>query len=167
MRILVTTASKHGSTGEIAERIGATLRAEGLDVTVAPVEQAGPLDGFDAVVVGSAIYAGHWLAAAREWIEEHREALGALPVWMFSSGPLGEDELKPAGEPAGVVALREQVTPRAHAVFAGKLDKTTLGFAERAVARAVRAPFGDFRDWEAIDAWAREIAEELAPAPVG
>ncbi len=107
------------------------------------------------------MYVGRWLAPARRFVEEHRDALSARPVWLFSSGPLG-DPLKPDEEHA--VAIDEIVSSthaRGHLLFAGKLDTRRLGFGERAVVHAVRAAEGDFRDWERIEGWAAGIAETL------
>ena len=157
MRVLITAASKHGATQEIAERIGAAMRAEGVDADVRPAGAAGDLDGYDAVVLGSGVYAGRWLGDARKFVDAHEQQLRELPLWLFSSGPLGEEELEPAGDPVEVAALRERLEPRGHVVFAGRLDRSRLGLAERALVRAVHAPYGDFRDPEAIEAWAREI----------
>ena len=78
----------------------------------------------------------------------------------------------PAGDPAGVAALIELLHPRGHRVFPGRLVGDDLGLGEKLIVKVVRAPFGDFRDWPAIEAWANEIAAELrtgvvAGAPVG
>jgi menaquinone-dependent protoporphyrinogen oxidase len=84
-----------------------------------------------------------------------------MPVWLFSSGPIGKDDPKPKGDPKQVAGLMEKTKARGHRIFAGEVDKSKLGFAERAVTRVVGAPEGDFRDWDAIRAWAGEIAESL------
>lgn len=161
MRVLVATASKHGSTMEIARTIGASLTFRGLDVDVKPVETVSRLDGYDAVVLGSGIYMGHWLDPAKQFIRNHAAELLARPVWLFSSGPLGEPA-KPAEEPTDVAALMEATEARDHRVFPGSLFKDELGIAERAMVAAVRAPEGDFRPWAEIDDWAGQIASELA-----
>src|SRR5947207_4549288 len=98
MRVLVCAASRHGATAAIAERVGAVLREHSVDVHVrVPAEVAG-LDGYEAVVVGSAVYMGRWLARAHRFVVGHRVALSAMPVWLFSSGPVG-DPPEPDGEP--------------------------------------------------------------------
>jgi menaquinone-dependent protoporphyrinogen oxidase len=160
MRILVTAATRHGSTGEIARAIAATLIIDGHEVVLAEPERVDSVAGYEAVVVGSAIYAGGWLAPARDFVERHAPALQRLPVWLFSSGPLGESP-KPEGEPAGVLPIVERLRPRDHRVFAGRIDKSQLGFAEKAITRIVKAPDGDFRPWPEIEAWARTIGAEL------
>jgi menaquinone-dependent protoporphyrinogen oxidase len=168
MKVLVTAASKHGATAEIAEEIGKTLqetlgeRGGGDNVVdVRPAEQVISVDDYDAVVVGSAVYAGHWLEPARELVRHHADALAQKPTWLLSSGPVG-DPPKPEEDPVDASGILEATRAREHRVFAGKLDKHTLGFGEKAIMLALRAPEGDFRDPDAIRAWAREIAAELA-----
>lgn len=81
-------------------------------------------------------------------------------MWLFSSGPVG-DPPKPDEDPVDVAGIAETTRSRAHRVFAGKLGRAKLGFGEKAIATALRAPYGDFRDWHAIRDWATEIAESL------
>jgi menaquinone-dependent protoporphyrinogen oxidase len=165
MRILVTAASRHGSTREIAAAIAEALVQRGHEAEACPIKGAAP-EGYDAVVLGSAVYTGRWLKPARAFAERHAAELAARPVWLFSSGPLGPPEhLVPEGEAVDVAALMETTRARGHRVFAGRLHKPDLGFGERAMVAAVHAPEGDFRDWAAIDAWAGEIAAVLG-APV-
>jgi menaquinone-dependent protoporphyrinogen oxidase len=165
MKILVTAASRHGSTTEIASAIGAALGEAGVEPEVRPMSEVESVDAYDAVVVGSAVYVGKWLDEAKRFVETHREALRRRPVWLFSSGPLGEPP-KPAEEPVDAEPMKEATGALDHRVFAGELAKDRLGFGERAVVRMVRAPYGDFRDREAIQGWARSIAAHLG-TPVG
>jgi menaquinone-dependent protoporphyrinogen oxidase len=164
MLVLVTAASRHGATHEIADAIAAGLERRAVDSEVRHAEELTSLDGFDAFVIGSAVYVGRWLDTARELVEANASALAERPVWLFSSGPLGPpDALKPEGDPVDAAALVEAVGAEDHRVFAGRLDRELLSFGEKAVVIAVRAPEGDFRDWEAIDAFAGEIAGHLGP----
>jgi menaquinone-dependent protoporphyrinogen oxidase len=166
MNVLVAYGSKHGATKGIAERIAETLQAAGQEAAVRPVEVIGDLGGYDAFVIGSAVYADRWTREATEFVQRHRAMLASRPVWLFSSGPIGT--MATRHEPAaskGVTAIRRALSPRDHRVFFGawdrsKLDPSKLGFAERIVAK--RLPQGDFRDWAAIQAWANGIARELA-----
>jgi menaquinone-dependent protoporphyrinogen oxidase len=160
MNVLVASGSKHGSTSEIAESIGATLKGRGLEVTVAAAEDAPPAAQFDAVVVGSAIYAGRWVKSATHFVEENAATLRARDVWLFSSGPLG-DPAKPEEEPAGAAPMVEETAAREHRVFAGALDRSGLSLIEKTMVKAVHAPDGDFRPWADITAWATSIADAL------
>lgn len=163
MRVLVTAASRHGATHEIAEAIASGLVRRGVEADASPAEELTSLDTYDAFVFGSAVYVGRWLEPARDLVAEHAGRLTQAPVWLFSSGPLGPpDALKPEGDPVDVEGLIQATQPVDHRVFAGRLDRKLLGFGEKALVVAVRAPQGDFRDWEAIDAFAGEIAEHLA-----
>ena len=161
MRILVTAASKYGGTARIAEAIGRTLEDESLEVDVLPVEEVSDLDGYDSVVLGSGVYAGRWLRSARRFADEHADELSEKRTWLFSSGPIG-DPPKPEGEAAVKLgAIPDRTHANGHRVFAGRLDKSRMTFADKAIVTAVRSPEGDYRDWEAVQAWAGEIARAL------
>jgi menaquinone-dependent protoporphyrinogen oxidase len=93
-------------------------------------------------------------------VERAADDLAARPVWLFSSGPIGEPP-KPEEDPVDVAEIVESTSARDHRVFAGRLERSRLGFGERAVVAALRAPDGDFRDWDEIRGWATAIADEL------
>ncbi|MGZ5385477.1 MAG: flavodoxin domain-containing protein [Acidimicrobiia bacterium] len=163
MKVLVSAASKHGATAGIADAIGSTLMTRGFEVTVKEPGHVEEVHTFDAIVVGSAVYAGHWMKPAIELTERFAERFPGKPVWLFSSGPLG-DPPKPTEDPVDVDEVMKVTEARDHRVFAGKLDKAMLSFPERAIVGALRAPYGDFRDWDEIRSWAEEIAESLIDA---
>jgi menaquinone-dependent protoporphyrinogen oxidase len=164
VKVLIAVASRHGSTREIALAIAEELRPAGADPDLRDAGSIESLDGYEAAIIGSAVYAGNWLPEARQFVEQHRARLATIPIWLFSSGPLGADPWPP-GDPPGADEVIRAIGARGHAVFAGKLDSRALGFIERLVARAVRAPEGDFRDWDAIYAWAHEIGAALVNQP--
>jgi menaquinone-dependent protoporphyrinogen oxidase len=163
MLVLVTAASRHGSTTEIAATIGSVLAAAGHDVRIVAAADVDDITGFEAAVIGSCVYLGAWLETAREAVERNRVTLGRIPVWLFSSGPVG-DPPRLAEEPQDAVRLAALVDARDHRLFAGRVEKGRLGFAERAAVAAIRAPEGDFRRWDEIEAWARDIAATLEGA---
>jgi menaquinone-dependent protoporphyrinogen oxidase len=165
MNVLVTAASKHGATTEIAEAIADKIRELGLEVDLRSPDAVSDMALYDAAVIGSAVYAGHWLAPARQLVETHAGRLAEIPVWLFSSGPIGEPP-KPEEEVVEVAPMMERLGARDHATFAGRLDPQRLGFVERALVAALRAPHGDFRDFNAIRSWAAEIAVALRPTGV-
>ncbi|MFP5369541.1 MAG: flavodoxin domain-containing protein, partial [Actinomycetes bacterium] len=148
-RILVTAASRHGATAEIATALAAALtvsdadRASAIEAVAVAVEQRPDPASFDAVLLGSAVYAGHWLDAAREYGAAQADLLRRCPVWLFSSGPIGEPPFPP-DEPYDVQPLTHLIGARGHRVFPGRLEKSRLSFGERALVTAMRAPLGDF-----------------------
>lgn len=161
MKVLVSAGSKHGATLEIAQAIGDELARFGHEAKVTPPEDVEGFSGIEAAVIGSGVYAGHWLPPARQLVEKNAKELAEMPVWLFSSGPLGEPP-KPEEDPVDVAGLVTMVKAVDHRVFSGRIDLGRLGFAERAVVKALRAPVGDYRNWEIITAWAAEIARSLA-----
>lgn len=161
MRVLVTAASRHGATAEIASMIGQALTDAGLETDVKPFRGLRDVAGYNAVILGSGVYMGRWMAEATEFVRRHAVELQARPVWLFSSGPIGSPDPKPEGNPDGIVELAASIRARGHRIFTGRLDKGQLGIGERLIIGAVHAPEGDFRDQAAIGAWAGEIATEL------
>ena len=172
MRILVVYASHCGSTRAIAERIGAALDRSGIEATVASAQEAPDPVGFDACVVGSAVHGGHWLLAASSFVRQHASTLARQPVWLFSSGPVGDRAAAaPQPDPEEIAGFRRAIGPREHRVFGGAFDRATadlsdLGLVERTIVKRF-LPDGDWRDWPAIDAWTADIAHALerTPAP--
>jgi menaquinone-dependent protoporphyrinogen oxidase len=174
MHVLVTYATRHGSTRGIAERIVERLCADGLDAELYPVAKVLDAARFDAFVVGGAAYMFHWLGDATSFVERHRTILAERPTWLFSSGPVGTDLVDKQGRdvletsvPKEFPRLRELIRPRGERIFFGALDPGAkpIGVAERFMRLMPAArdalPTGDFRDWAAIDAWADEIAAAL------
>jgi menaquinone-dependent protoporphyrinogen oxidase len=157
-RVLVLYASKLGSTAEIAGAIAADLVRLGHHADAVAVRDARSLDGCDAVVIGSALYAAHWQRDANRFIDRHRAALAARPVWLFSSGPLDERQAA-ANLPitAHAASIVEGIDYREHRTFGGRLAPDAP--VDPQVLKT--HPIGDFRDWEAIHAWAATIAAAL------
>lgn len=164
MKVLVAFASRHGATTDIAAAIGTALRNAGLDTDIRPVEDLESLAGYDAAILGSALYMGQWLKPARSFTARHHQRLAAMPLWLFSSGPIGDPPFPREDSPA-VEKLAADLNARGHQTFPGKLDRDQLGLVEEAMIAALHALPGDFRDWPAIDAWARGIARELLAVP--
>ncbi|MEI6362514.1 MAG: flavodoxin domain-containing protein [Actinomycetes bacterium] len=174
MTVLVAYSSRHGATTGIAERIADGLRAAGLPVDVRRIDDDQGVTGYDAFVIGSAAYMFHWLKDATAFAKRHRGVLAEHPVWLFSSGPLGTDLVDEEGRdvlettrPKEFAELQTLLHPRGEKIFFGAWDPDALaiGIGERLMRLMPKAkaamPVGDFRDWEAIDAWARDIASDL------
>ena len=156
MRALVTAASRHGSTDEIAEALAGALRDNGAEVDLIEPAAVHEITDYDTIVLGSAIYLGHWMKDAKSFAERFADALRLRQVWLFSSGPVGDND-PPVGDPAGIPDLLKMTGAVEHRLFSGKLDRSELGFGERVAVRAVHAPEGDYRDWNAVRDWAEVI----------
>jgi menaquinone-dependent protoporphyrinogen oxidase len=164
MKVLVTAASKHDSTADIARAIGATLTVAGVEADVRPPDKVTTLLPYDGVVLGSGVYAGRWLGDAKELVERQARSLQMLPVWLFSSGPIGE-EPRPQDVPLDIPSIRERTGAIDHRVFQGSLDRSRLGLVEKAIMSMVHAPEGDFRDWDEIADWTASIVRTLQAWP--
>ena len=183
-RVQVIYASRHGGTAGIAERIAEVLRSGGNDVAVGDAADRPDPNGFDAYVIGSGVQIGSWHKEGTEFLERNKTTLATKPVWLFSSGPLPgssmmketEDRLELAlgpheGPGSGgrkrIEALSAAIHSREHRVFYGAFDPKAppKSMQERLVRMMPAAkrvlPTGDFREWNAIEAWAREIAVQL------
>jgi menaquinone-dependent protoporphyrinogen oxidase len=184
-RVLVVYASRHGGTRGIAERIGDVLRTDGLEADVAPADQVAGVGGADAVVIGSGVYMGSWLKEGIDFIKRNEATLAELPLWLFSSGPIPgsskdkgpsgdllEDALGPKDGPGSggrkkIAEITSATNPRDHRVFLGAFDPEDPPkvMSERIVRMLPAAknllPTGDFREWDAIEAWAHVIAASL------
>lgn len=167
-RVLVVYATKYGATREIAERVAHTLAANGLEVALQAADHAEAPSAYDGVVLGSAVYAGRWLAPAANYLKTHAAALAQRPTWLFSSGPTGTGDpvtlMQGWRFPQDLQPLADQIRPRDIAFFHGAIWPERLNFAERLILKALKAPTGDFRDWAMIEDWARGIAAALVPA---
>ena len=161
MRVLVAAAGRHGATAEIAETIGGALSGQGAQADVVDIDDVHGLGGYDAVVLGSAVYMGHWLKSAAAFACTHSAEVRARPTWVFSSGPVGDPPRPGEAEAVDVMEIVAAAGAREHRLFAGKLDKSKLSFRERAVMRAVGGHDGDYRDWDEIRGWAEAIATSL------
>ena len=164
MRVLVVVASKHGSTIELAQAMGQALAAHGASPEIVSVDEvdaspSGSLSTADAVVLGSALYRQHWLEAAVQFAREHTELLLARPVWLFSSGPVGDPAMHEG--PEQLPELLSLTGAREHRVFGGRLDRDELDPGEQAVVEELGASGGDYRDWAAVRRWAAQVAEAL------
>jgi len=161
-KILITYATKAGSTVEIAAVIGETLSKRGFQVDVKPVSENPTLDGYQAVLMGSAIRMGSWLPEAVEFVRKNQAALQQLPTSIFTVHMLnaGDDETSHAARQAYTAPVRELLPNVGEVFFKGKLDPKTLSFFDRLIAKAVETPDnppGDFRDWDAIRGWTENV----------
>jgi menaquinone-dependent protoporphyrinogen oxidase len=169
MKVLVAYASRAGSTKGIAEFIGEKLRARGIQADVEGVDNVRTVAGYDAFVIGSALYQFHWLKEAKEFVSRNKSLLATKPVWIFSTGPIGTKafdskgrDLKEVSGPKEIGELQSSLNPRDHQVFFGAFYRGNLKGAAALFARWVpKDGEGDFRNWSEIEAWAGVIAKAL------
>jgi len=159
MRILVTYGSTRGGTQGLAEMVAEDLRAEGFEADLLPPRQVRRLDGYDAVIVGGALYASRWHRASRRFVTRHAAEIRQRPAYFFSSGPLDDSascgDIPPV---KGVKALMGKTGVREHVTFGGRLAPDARGFPASAMAKK-RA--GDWRDARQVKQWAQTIASQL------
>ena len=171
-QILVAYSTKYGSTREVAEAIAESLRAASIPVYVQPAREVRTLEGYRAVVVGTALRIGHWYKDTDAFLTEHRAALGALPVAVFALGPT-----QGSPEDADWKACRANVDqelatkaawlkPVAVEMFGGKYDPAKLRGLDKLIAWLPASPLKgmpatDVRDFAAIRGWAESLAVKL------
>jgi menaquinone-dependent protoporphyrinogen oxidase len=160
-RVLVAYASKHGSTAEIAAAVTERIEAAGHDVDCTTAAEVGDLSGYEAVVLGSAVYAKRWMRPARRLLASRAGELGERALWLFSSGPCGKDPDPSWAEPKSVRAAAERLGARDHAIFGGRLPLEPGNFIEKAMVRDTPPEQRDLRDWDEIGAWADSIGTAL------
>ncbi|HEU5370368.1 MAG TPA: flavodoxin domain-containing protein, partial [Ktedonobacterales bacterium] len=164
--VLVTYATRYGSTQEVAEAIAKTLGDSGLTVDFQPMRNVRGLDQYGAVVLGAPLYMFHWHKDAIHFLARHREALATRPVAIFALGPLHDDEKE-------FHDVREQLdkelaafswlTPKAIEIVGGKFDPEKLTFPHNLIPALKHMPASDIRDWTKIRGWAERLAHEFAP----
>jgi len=167
--VLITYATKAGSTFGVAEKIADTLRSEGLSVTLRQINDVIDPSQFDAVIIGSAIRGGKWLPAASNFVEKHVSRLVDRPVVYFTvcltlheDTPANREEVYAYTDP-----VRQVLTPQAEGLFAGVMDYKVLSLPIRLLVRSMKAPEGDYRDWDSIEAWAQRLVPVLTRKPEG
>ena len=165
-KTLIVYASKAGSTAEMAAFIGKGLSERGRAVDVRRAGHVESLAPYDAVVVGSAIRAGQWLPEATSFVRAHRAALAQRQTVFFTVCMTLQQDTPRNRETvtAYLRPVREILEPRRLALFAGKMDYRKLSLVPRLIAKAIKVPEGDFRNWSAVNAWADALCDEVLVA---
>lgn len=160
-RILIVTASKHGSTEEIGAKISEVLTRRDYHVDTISVDEDANISAYDVVIIGSAIYAGSWMRSADTFLRHNADDLAARPIWLFSSGPVGRDADPDSQE---IMHMNEYLALTRcveHKIFCGSISADKLSLPEKLVIKTLKVEYGDYRDWDEITKWARSIARHL------
>lgn len=159
-RILVAYATRHGSTAGVAEAVARELTVAGFEARAVAFPAVDSLEGYDGAVLGAPLYVGAPLDLS-PFVTRYRITLARMPVAAFAVGltPAAPDPKPEQVERArkALIDALSPIRPVAAALFAGAIDPAKMGFVERAATWVLRAPRGDFRDWDAIGAWARSL----------
>jgi menaquinone-dependent protoporphyrinogen oxidase len=156
--ILLAYATRFGSTQEVAETVASVLREAGIKVELQPMQEVRSLFGYDAVVMGAALYNTRWHQDAHQFLEKHQDALQQRLLAIFALGPVNSGEAAMRNSRRQLDKDLEKypwLKPVALEMFAGKYDPAKLSFFYKFM------PARDLRDWEAIRTWASELAVQL------
>ena len=158
-KILITYATRCGSTAEVAAAIGKVFCERGASVDVLPLKDVKSIESYQAVVLGSAVRIGAWLPEAVKFVEQNQARLNQMPTAFFTVhlNNTGDDEASKTARHAYLDPVRKLVAPAAEAFFAGVGDFSKVNLLERMMAKFVKSPIGDFRDWTKIRAWAENV----------
>ncbi len=168
-KVLVAYATFAGATKGVADMIGDELGKTGLMTEVREAKDVHDLSPYDAVVLGSSVRAGNWHKEAKGFLSEHESTLAGMPVALFTVClTMKEDTPESRAEARGFMESALESSPSVKPVdmglFAGKVDYGTLSFIIRLIMKfLIKAPEGDFRDWDSIREWAREVEPKLTP----
>ena len=139
--------------------VAEALISYGLEAEVGNAAEIADLDGYDAVIVGGALYNNRWHTDATDFLHRYAHLLQHLPLWFFSSGPL--DSSARAGDIApvpGVAKLAREIEIAGHETFGGCLDQHPKGWIARQMAKRYA---GDWRDPEQVAEWVEEICRHV------
>jgi menaquinone-dependent protoporphyrinogen oxidase len=168
MKILVAYSSKYGATQEIAEKIGQILKQAGSQVEVLQVKEAKDIKHYDAFVLGTAAYMFQWRWDFTSFLKKNQDILSQKPSWIFYSGPLGKGDalqlVKGQRNPKSLQTVIDHIKPKDITVFHGLVNMDKLNFFEKFAFKKTPEMVGDFRDWDAIGAWAKGISAGLKKA---
>ncbi|MEI6292046.1 MAG: flavodoxin domain-containing protein [Methanomicrobiales archaeon] len=159
MQILVAFATRKGSTGEIASAIGKELEGGGQQVKVSLLKDTSSPEGYDAAVLGAPVYTGHIDDDLRKFVDRNKNGLKNIPVAAFAVGlaPVDHKIGSPEDLEKQLRTLASPVKLVAITVFAGKLDTAQHSFMTKTMISLMKAPTGDFRDWDVIREWAKSL----------
>lgn len=167
MKILVTYASKYGSTREVAEAIAKYMETKDYSLSVLPLGKVRSLSGIDAVIMGAPFYMFRWHKDAILFLARFAEKLPKIPTAVFALGPFHDVEsewLEIGSQLDKELARFPWFHPVEAKLFGGKFDPVSLTFPFNLIPALKEMPASDIRDWAAIDTWAQTIHDKFVAA---
>jgi menaquinone-dependent protoporphyrinogen oxidase len=165
--VLVAYATKYGSTRDVADAVVSVFVERGIDAVARSADEVRSLDGYSAVVLGTALYFFMWRGEAHRFLKRNRRALSAMPVAVFGLGPIEDtpEQFEGAREHLGKgLAKHAWLSPVSTVVFGGRLDPSHLRFPDNNPAMRAMAAI-DLLDFDAVRAWADGLVEALGLGP--
>lgn len=160
-RVLIGYATRTGSTAGVAEAIGRTLEGRGLDIDVRLMKEVPNVEGYDAIVLGSAINGAAWLPEAMSFLETNASAVSHVPFAAFCVHCMngGDGEKQTKKRLAYLDKVRDIARPTDEGYFLGKgPEPGETSFIARWAFKAFGGSGeGDLRDWDKIGEWARQL----------
>ena len=163
--VLVTYASRYGSTREVAERITEIIKTDSLEAEILPCNQVNSLDAYTFIIIGTPFYIGKMLKDAKDFIIRFQKDLASKKVSFFALGPLSDVEKELADTQEQMEEELKQfpwLTPLSMEMFGGKYDPQTLRFADKILtllpaSPLYKRPASDVRNWEKINRWVKNL----------
>ena len=173
-KILIAYDTIHGSTAEVAWRIGQDLCAMGFQADVKLAAHVTDVDYYDGVIVASAIYKFTWLPDAKAFLEKYKDKLAVKPTALFivcAGMAIDTPDNRMMIQKVFVdptLSKYLEIIPISIGLFGGAVNFKTEQYTlfEKIVLHILGLILhfknqADWRNWPEIDAWAAEVGEKV------
>ena len=162
--VLVTFATRYGSTREVAQSIADTLKESGIEVDFQLIREVRSVEKYQAVVLGAPLYMFRWHKDARRFLSKHRKEIVQRPIAIFALGPIHDEEKEwqdVQKQLDKALAKYPWLNPAAVEIFGGRFDPARLRFPYSFLPAMKKIPASDIRDWAKIKSWAENLPDLL------
>ena len=162
--VLVTFATRYGSTREVAQSIADTLKESGIEVDFQLIREVRSVEKYQAVVLGAPLYMFRWHKDARRFLSKHRKEIVQRPIAIFALGPIHDEEKEwqdVQKQLDKALAKYPWLNPAAVEIFGGRFDPARLRFPYSFLPAMRKIPASDIRDWAKIKSWAENLPDLL------
>lgn len=167
-KILVTYASRTGTTTGVAEEIKNVLSSMGFSVDLLPIEKVSSTEQYGVIIAGSPIQSAGWLPEALAFLEKNKDELrkkqfATFQVCMTLAMKNPSKYLNTIRD--WLEPVRRIIKPFSEGIFAGRLNIKEIPSADRMKFRISVLlgvwKEGDHRNWEEIRLWAEQAGEYI------